>query len=55
MQKEEGGAEFHKEKHAERMKRRTGTKDRNRGRNKGKLQTMERGESHREGEREFAG
>ena len=55
MQEGQGGAEVREEKHAERMKRRKGTKDANRGRDKGKMQTMERGESQREGEREFAG
>ena len=39
----------------ERMKRRKGTKEADRGRLKGKLQTLERGESRREGERQFAG
>ena len=51
----EWGAEVHAEKDAERTKRRKGTKDGNRGRDKGKMQTVERGESQREGEREVSG
>lgn len=37
------------------MRRRKGTKEGDRGRLKGKVQTLERGESRREGERQFAG
>lgn len=51
----ERGRRKSEENHAERMRRRKGTKEGDRGRLKGKVQTLERGESRREGERQFAG